>query len=560
MLRLKYARHFLALLPVVLSLGIAIVNAPIVAAADIPTFTLSDQEKITAKGGWIDTDLFNSSGQFAGNNSAQLVTDGYLNLSAKEIYFKAIGSNIYVTHYTGFLSTTATFRDSDNRTACYIAIETIGSSGTWVGVNMDTNKKTDGCTKSIQSTVGLYTDTTTGVNLVERAVNDTSASFRGIEVPTCMGTTDGTCLTNREKAINQIENLTCNTTTAQGVADCEEKTKMAACLNMSLSTSVSACMGQDVAKDINNSKFDSITKDTTNEQIQRICKTLKTPAEITQCEDLAKAQRDKLQEEGAKEGTTNVSCSGGALGFLLCPLVLVMDNLNQQMAKNIEGMLKIDMMTNTTSKSALQAIWQLLVGIANLLLVVAFLIVIFSQATSMGLSAYGIKKMLPRIIAAAILINVSFFLCGVLVDIFNIVGGTVKGIIDTGMRAIPDSSSINSGNVVADFAAWITVLSSAMVVLTFAAALGLIAFVLPVIATGAIATLAFFIGIALRQVLIVLLIVVAPIAIAAMILPNTEPLFKKWWSSFLKLLAMYPVIMAIMYGCALVAKIILAGT
>lgn len=260
------------------------------------------------------------------------------------------------------------------------------------------------------------------------------------------------------------------------------------------------------------------------------------------------------------DNSTTATCSGGALGWLLCPIVTIMDNLNQMMAKNIEGILKVDMMTNADSKKALQSIWAMLVGIANLLLVVAFLVVIFSQATSIGLSAYGIKKMLPRIIAAAILINLSFFICGMLIDVFNVIGGTVRTIIISGMKLVPDpSGAVSVNNLGVEIGSWILGLSATLVTLTASVVLGFTAFVVPVIIGGAMATLAFFIGIMLRLVLIVLLIVVAPVAIAAMILPNTESLFKKWWSSLIKLLALYPVIIAIMYGCALVAKIIMAG-
>lgn len=261
-------------------------------------------------------------------------------------------------------------------------------------------------------------------------------------------------------------------------------------------------------------------------------------------------------------GSDQATCVGGALGWLLCPIVTIMDNLNKSMANTIESMLRVDMMLpGSDSRTALQSIWAMLVGIANLLLVVAFLIVIFSQATSIGLSAYGIKKMLPRIIAAAILINLSFFVCGVLVDIFNIAGGAVKQIISVGIVSIPDASgAVSTSNLGVEIGSWIIGLSAAAVALTALALLNLIAFVLPVIATGTLATLGFFVAIALRQVLIVLLIVVSPIAIAAMILPNTESMFKKWMSGFIKLLALYPIVIAIMYGCTLVAKIILSGT
>lgn len=554
MLRLKYARYLVAALSICLSLGIALLNNPTVFAGDIPTFTLSSNSKITAKGGWIDTDLFNSNGQFAGNDSAQLVTDGYLNLGAKEIYFKPISSTVYTTHYTGFLSTTASFRDSDNMTACYIAIEINGSSGTWVGVNIKTNQKTDGCTKSIQDTVGLYTDTKTGINLVQAAVNDTNASFRGIEVPTCIGTTDGTCLTNREKAINQIENLTCNTTTAQGVADCEEKTKMAACLNMSLSVSVSSCIGKDVAKQINDGDLSSITADTTDGQIERTCRTLKSASEQSDCIEKAKAQRDELSAEKKDEADPPAECTGGLLGWIMCPLLGIFNSLNNFMAKEIQNQLTVGPLTSSEAiYTGTHPIWQMMVGIANLLLIIGFLIVIFSQATSVGLSAYGIKKMLPRIIAAAILINLSYFICQIALDIVNIIGASVQGIINVGISQINTKSGFQT-----DFGDILTTLGG-VALGTYAVISGAVAFLVPLGLSAVLATLTIFLGLALRKLVIILLIIIAPLAFAAMILPGTEGLFKKWYKSFGGLLFMYPIIMAILYGSVLLSKIILAS-
>ena len=91
-----------------------------------------------------------------------------------------------------------------------------------------------------------------------------------------------------------------------------------------------------------------------------------------------------------------------------------------------------------------------------------------------------------------------------------------------------------------------------------AAAVGLLGYIVPLLVAGALAALSMMIIIGMRQVLILLLIALAPLAFAAMILPGTESLFKKWFKSFIGLLVMYPVIMAIMYGCSLISMIIIA--
>lgn len=251
------------------------------------------------------------------------------------------------------------------------------------------------------------------------------------------------------------------------------------------------------------------------------------------------------------------ACTGGALGFFLCPLVDLSQAALDKFGPMIESLLIIQPMTaGSPQADALQAIWQIIVGISNLLLVIAFLIVIFSQATSIGLSAYGIKKMLPRIIAAAILINLSFFICSISVDIFNVIGGSVKGIISVGMNAVLGSTSASVTSwwdIGGGLLAWVGIAVAAEV------ALGLLGFLVPALIAGVLAMISLWMMVGLRQVLILLLIIVSPLAFAAMILPGTESLFKKWYKSFFGLLVMYPVIVAIMYGCALISAILLAG-
>ncbi len=58
-----------------------------------------------------------------------------------------------------------------------------------------------------------------------------------------------------------------------------------------------------------------------------------------------------------------------------------------------------------------------------------------------------------------------------------------------------------------------------------------------------IAALIVVVTLLIRQALIVLLIVLAPVAFALYILPNTQSIFKRWWDLLLKALLMYPIIM-----------------
>lgn len=246
----------------------------------------------------------------------------------------------------------------------------------------------------------------------------------------------------------------------------------------------------------------------------------------------------------------------GALSWILCPLTTLVDTAIHALAGSIDEFMRFKPLLGSTQGDAILKIWQLVVGVANLVLVVAFLVVIFSQSTSVGLSAYGIKKMLPRIILAAILINISFYVCAVAVDISNVLGASMQGIINSASNLIDGGkASVTTPNFATSLTAILALLIAPTVL---AAATGTIAFIVPVIVSGAVSLFFLYLVLALRHVFAVLLIIISPLAFAAMVLPNTESLFKKWWKAFYISLALYPIIMALAYGSLMVSRIILA--
>lgn len=255
-----------------------------------------------------------------------------------------------------------------------------------------------------------------------------------------------------------------------------------------------------------------------------------------------------------------VLCSGGALGWIMCPLAELASNITTELAKFISGVMTFSPLLNSEQGKAIQTVWQLIVNIANVLLVIAFLFVVFSQATSVGLSNYGIKKMLPKIIAAAILMNLSFFICAVGVDIANVLGQSVAGIIQVGMDALPPPPSgvydgdIKGGSDGGDIAMFtlISGLGLAGLIVT-----GNIFLVLPMLATAAVAMFTAFAVIMFRQIALVIMIILSPLAFVAWVLPNTESWFEKWRKFFIALLLMFPLIMTIFYGATFLSRIIL---
>lgn len=255
-----------------------------------------------------------------------------------------------------------------------------------------------------------------------------------------------------------------------------------------------------------------------------------------------------------KEG--EAVCTAGALGWILCPLTEMTESMMTLLVGEIEKQLTFQPLLGSDQGNAIQAVWRIVVGLANILLVIAFMIVIFSQATSVGLSAYGIKKMLPRIIAAAILINLSYFICALAVDVANVMGASIQGIVESATNSIGNSG--NAQNVAGTgWGGRLLVLVTSLVALTVSVATGAIFAIFPFLLAGALTLLAAFVLLAVRTMMITLLIIIAPLAFAAFVLPNTESLYKKWQKLFTILLLMYPLIMLIFYGSSFMSRLLL---
>ena len=241
---------------------------------------------------------------------------------------------------------------------------------------------------------------------------------------------------------------------------------------------------------------------------------------------------------------TQFDCQAGKMGWALCPIMEGLDSALGDVYGFIEQHFLQVNVEFYNRDSEIYRYWGVFRNIANILFVIFFMVVILSQVTSIGISNYGIKKMLPEIIMAAILINISFFIAQAMVDLSNIIGVSIRDLLG-GLVGETDWSAVeaNGGN---SFIGVVTAGAIAglvgVTVTTFLAQgiFGLIMAFLLVLLAAAVALLMMFVILVVRQVGVILLIVLAPLAFAARILPNTQSLFKKWWSAFVSLLVVYP--------------------
>ncbi len=165
-------------------------------------------------------------------------------------------------------------------------------------------------------------------------------------------------------------------------------------------------------------------------------------------------------------------------------------------------------------------------------------------------SAYTIKKILPRLLIAAVAIQLSWWLCTEAIRATNVIAAGVEGLIYAPFGGLTGRLNINSLLVSGGAAsAGAAVTSYAVITASLAAAVyaGPVTVVglLALAGTALLGALIALFLLVLRRLVILFLVLTAPIAIAAWILPGTQKIWKLWWESFTKLLLVYPMILGI---------------
>lgn len=169
-------------------------------------------------------------------------------------------------------------------------------------------------------------------------------------------------------------------------------------------------------------------------------------------------------------------------------------------------------------------------------------------------SNYTIKRMIPRLIIAAILVNVSYQLCLLAVDVSNVVGWSIFAVFD----GLTSDLGASYGSGAGDDGQWKTIMAAILVAGVAAAGLAM-ALSIPVIIASLLALVLIAFILIARQALIILLIAISPLAFVAYLLPNTEKFFQRWQTMFFTLLMVFPVV-GMIFGASTLASSIILGT
>lgn len=255
---------------------------------------------------------------------------------------------------------------------------------------------------------------------------------------------------------------------------------------------------------------------------------------------------------------TSSSCSNSNLngiGWIICPTVRFIASSMDFIYGIVASFLDVKTVTADTNGPTYR-LWSIIRDFANISFVIVFLIILYSQITSIGLSNYGIKKALPRLVIAAIALNSSYWIFAFAVDVSNLLGYSIHSLF----MGLFDSLS-SGANFTGDIPTWQSVtavilagggaVAAGAAIASIGSVSGALALLIPILIAVSLAALVALAVLAARQALLMSLIIISPFAIVAYILPNTEKYFEKWRSVTLTLLFLFPIFSFIFSGAQL---------
>ena len=260
------------------------------------------------------------------------------------------------------------------------------------------------------------------------------------------------------------------------------------------------------------------------------------------------------------ENSTSTSCDVQGIGWFICPVSNWLADGIDYMYSALQQFLKTKPLETTNQNSGIYLAWVIMRNISNVAFIVAFLVIIYSQLTSVGISNYGVKKMIPRLVIAAVLVNLSFTICAILLDLSNIAGYAFQdafmGIKNTISTVGENTSTWTWSEVISTALSNGVLAVGAGYAVSLALTTELLPMLVPAAALAGLTLLFILLIMAARQALIIILIIISPLAFVCYLLPGTEKWFKKWRDLFLTMLVFFPAF-AVVFGGAQLAGIII---
>ncbi len=254
---------------------------------------------------------------------------------------------------------------------------------------------------------------------------------------------------------------------------------------------------------------------------------------------------------------------GTALRWIACPVVSAGEAITTVLDETINYFLTTDTTkifgsaskgvsdpgdpSSTPTSSGFYKAWSTFRNLGIGLVAIAGVVMVMSEALGLQIvDAYTVRKVLPRLLIAVIGISLSWSFMYFLITMFNRLGTGTADLIYSSFSGVKGASTVGSS-------------ASTIFVQYFGIAGGLLALgVLGILSFLGTLILALLVGIAvliLREGIIIMSVIIAPLAIASYVLPNTAKFANFWWSTFFKALMAFPIITGFIAICKVMALI-----
>lgn len=281
---------------------------------------------------------------------------------------------------------------------------------------------------------------------------------------------------------------------------------------------------------------------------------IETDTEADESTDVEVVATGEVVAGETESGGKSCKDSLGALGWLVCPATGKISEAVDFLYDKIEDILEINPIEMKDGQPIYE-VWKYLKGVTNVLFIIFLMVMVYSQLTGLGITNYGLKKALPKLIVGAVLVNLSFVICSLAVDVSNIVGESLRGVFETiemntlATTEVTGAAHVSLSEMYSALAGGTSLAIGAGVI---AFETGAIWMLIPAVLSAIAAVVIGLITIALRQAVVVILIMISPLALVAYILPNTEKWFRQWKDLLFKMLVFYPMF-SLLFGASSLA-------
>lgn len=231
--------------------------------------------------------------------------------------------------------------------------------------------------------------------------------------------------------------------------------------------------------------------------------------------------------------------NGGEFSFFICPFLRLANRGVEFFDSEVRERVQVDP-AFYADDSGLRDVWARLRNIAFILLIPIVLIMVIGTALGFGfVDAYTVKRAMPRLLFAVIFMTLSYDIGAILIDISNAASRGIQGILVTAVAdanelnldalfSPPSSTAVDEGVTLlgTGFLATVAVSVGALSIGILASFLG----------SAALALLIIFFILLARQLIIVGILTILPLAILSWIFPGNDKLWKLSWGTFTALL------------------------